>query len=241
MCAGAIACVCDCICECVCVCVCMYVCVRAYMRACVCACPCVACMQMRMHACATMHLCVCVRACVSACVHALALMRIYKGRTQNTNQKESQNTKKQSHKISMDERVITVIQATCVRAYLRLCVCHYVCACVRVRSGRGGVRACMCVRARDLFSFILPRWISATKELQLKHTNRKTANKWSHLDTYEIQIYTVRLDLRGKNTCLQLVCCAAGVWRACVSVCWCMHVCVLVYGCLRCWGEGTVA
>ena len=179
--------------------------------------PCVACVQMRMHACATMHLCVCVR--------------IYDGRTQIQIKKiGSQNTKKQSRKISMYEHIITVIWATCVHACLRLCVCVHACA-----VGGGYVHACACTRDRFLL-----RWISAAKELQLKHTNQKTTNKWSHLDTYEIQIYTVRLDIRGKKARIQLVCCAAGVRRACVSVCWCMRVCVLVYGCLRCWGEGTV-
>jgi len=174
-------------------------------------------------ACVRACVCVCTRACLRSCVSTKVGLKM------QIKKIESQNTKKQSRKISMYERVITVIRATCVRACLRLCVCRYVCACV-------------CVRARDVFSFILPRWISATKELQLKHTNRKAANKWSHLDTYEIQIYTVRFDIRGKKARLQLVCCAAGVRRACVSVCWCMRVCVLVCGCLRCWrGEGTVA
>ena len=51
---------------------------------------------------------------------------------------------------------VGVSAAMCVRACARAHTQVPACAHVRVQSG-GRVRACVCMRARDLFSFILPR------------------------------------------------------------------------------------
>ena len=132
---------------------------------CVCVCVSLCGVRADAHACVCHYASVCVCVCVRARVLSRSCVSTKVGLKIQIKKIGSQNTKKQSRKISMYGHIITVIRATCVRACLRWCVCRcVVCVCVCMRAcvrarkcgrGVGGVR--VCVRARDLFSFILPR------------------------------------------------------------------------------------
>ena len=138
----------------------------------------------------------------------------------------------------------------CVSAAVRACVCVCVCACVCVRCGGGrtcvrvcavggGWRTCVRVRARTWPFFFHSATLNQCNQGTPIKTYQPKNNKQVVTPRYlwDTNIYCKTWHTRPKKARIQLVCCAVGLRRACVTVCWWMRVCVLVYGCLRCWGR----